>query len=328
MFERLLFLGPHNVKITNYPIDKPFALFNAGAIKLRDDLLILARATFGYYSYASALVEIKLPLAYFEEPKSDLKGLVKSLLVNTKKTFEGELAIVPSQPYDLFGCEDPRLTLIDNKIHAVYTARLLDYPETGRVVPALAIRDRDGEWIKKGYFKYSVPVISDKNAFLIKYRGRLLLFHRVEISKEIFKMLISEIDRKDLEVIEDRVISFEKLGVDAKRIGWGTPPIKVGSDYLMMIHSAGKEDFVYRGHFLLMNKNLEIEGISKPILQPETIEEKYGDRPMVVFPTGLVELNKDYGLVVYGASDSFVGIARFSIEEAIESTKEITPKEE
>ena len=74
-------------------------------------------------------------------------------------------------------------------------------------------------------------------------------------------------------------------------------------------------DAVYKAFAVLMNSNGKITAVTPHyIMEPQEIYEKYGDRPHVVFPTGIARLDDEI-IIAYGAADSFIGIGKIDFSE-------------
>jgi predicted GH43/DUF377 family glycosyl hydrolase len=53
-----------------------------------------------------------------------------------------------------------------------------------------------------------------------------------------------------------------------------------------------------------------LDRTEQPLLEPETVEERAGIVPNVVFPTGLDDRSDGTADVYYGMADSRIGVAR------------------
>lgn len=165
-------------------------------------------------------------------------------------------------------------------------------------------------------------VVSDKNAFLVKPKSDIKLFHRVHLKDDNFYLTISDIDEKEeigdsgiKEILlKNTVIIYEPAKFEEK-IGWGAPPVKISNEYLLLIHGINKELKCYKVFAMLMDKNLNIISVTPYyIMEPKEIYEIYGDRPYTVFPCGAVVID-DRIIISYGAADSAVGFGEIKVDE-------------
>ena len=313
--KRLGVIVPNRVHLKKYPIGNPVTIFNPSMIIENNIVSIYSRITVGYYTYASSVVEIKIP---FEEVKTLTLG-----------KYTGEIAVFPDNRFDLYGVEDPRVYEIDGKKFMTYCGRTVDYfnpvIRTERTLPITAIFE-NGRWKKICVLrmppKLRNSVVSDKNAFLIKIRDKLKLFHRLHLKDERFYLVISNVPKNILNhefaeiTVEDTTLALEHAKFEDK-IGWGPPPVRVGKEYLFLLHSVVTETKQYKVFAILMNDELEITAITPHyIMGPKEIYERYGDRPFVVFPCG-AQLVDNKLLISYGAADFAVGVGEIDINELL-----------
>jgi predicted GH43/DUF377 family glycosyl hydrolase len=107
---------------------------------------------------------------------------------------------------------------------------------------------------------------------------------------------------------------------DAARVGAGTSPVKTDRGWLEIYHGATLANRYCLGALLLDLKRpwQVIARSEKPIMEPQEPYEKNGFFGEVIFTNGHV-IDGDELTVYYGASDSVVCAARFSIREILES---------
>ena len=314
--ERLYVITPSQIRITDHPIDRPITAFNPSMKIFGDTVKIYARVTLGYYTYASSVVEFELPF--------------QDLLEKKKRDFEAKLILIPSNKYDFWGVEDPRVYEIEGTLYATYCGRTVSYfnpqGKTERTLPVTAVF-KDGEWKKIAVFRMQEElrsfVIGDKNAFIVKAKEPLL-FHRIHMLNDKFYLSVCKIpegffELEDFEevIIGDNVTVLEENEFESK-LGWATPPIKINHEFLTLIHGVDKEKGVYRVFAVLMNE----EGIFTAvtpfyIMEPKEIYEVYGDRPYVVFPCG-ADVKEGYLYISYGGADSVIGIGRINLETLLD----------
>jgi len=318
LVKRVKIISPGNIRIKNYPLKQPTTAFNA-SMKVNGNVIkMFARITVGYYTYTSAVVEFDIPID-------------KLNVSEDKEVYDAEMTLIPDNKYDLWGVEDPRVNEIEGKLFITYVGRTINYfdeeKKTEKTLPVVAIKE-GGNWKKIATFvmpdEIRSMVISDKNAFMFKGK-ELMLFHRLHMLNGKFYLSVCKIPEHVLNsdafkeiIIGENVTALEPAEFEIK-IGWATPPIKVGEDeYLVFIHGEGKELRTYRVFAVLMNS----EGIFTAvtpfyIMEPREIYEIYGDRPFVVFPCGS-DICDGKVYISYGAADSVIGIGEIDLEHLLD----------
>ncbi len=316
--KRLVAITAENVVLKNHPITKPTTVFNPSMIIEGDSVRIYGRIILGYFTYASAIAEFSL--SYDEIYRCQ------------PKIYKAEITVYPENKYDYWGVEDPRVYKIEDSLLMTYCGRTVNYfnpmVRTERTLPVTAIF-KEGSWKKICVFR--VPeelrsfVISDKDAFLVKTSKGLLLFHRVHMVNEKFYLTISRVSvdvlnlrHNDLReiIVKDTVTAFETSPFEAK-LGWATPPIRIGKESLVFIHGVDKKTHCYRVFAVLIDDEGNITAITPYyIMEPKETYEVYGDRPYTVFPCGAQKID-DKILISYGAADCVIGIGEVDLSELL-----------
>ena len=165
--------------------------------------------------------------------------------------------------------------------------------------------------------------MSDKNAFLVK-GDTLMLFHRLHMLNEKFYLNICRIPAEIIKgdglkevVVGENITVMEHCDFESK-IGWGTPPIRINNEYLVLLHGVDTELSVYRVFAALINSHGYFSAITPfYIMEPREVYEIYGDRPYVVFPCG-AGIVGDKIFITYGGADSVIGIAEIDLGELLD----------
>ncbi|QDO94402.1 glycosidase [Formosa sediminum] len=107
---------------------------------------------------------------------------------------------------------------------------------------------------------------------------------------------------------------------DSKRLGAGAAPIKTDKGWLAIYHGANETNRYCLGALLLdLNDPSKLIARSKaPIMEPNASYEHIGFFGNVVFTNGHV-VHGDTLKIYYGASDEFVCLAHFSIDEILKT---------
>lgn len=238
---------------------------------------------------------------------------------------------VPREPFEQkyisngnSGCEDPRITKIDDRIYMLYTAY------SGHQPPRIAITSISVEDFLKQNWDWKKPVVisppefDNKDACILpeKVNGRYLLFHRY--GKDIDIDFVDSLDFDGSKWLEEHRWLRPRPGMwDSSKIGIAAPPLKTKEGWLLLYHGVSVEDRHYRvGAVLLDLENpLKILGRTyEPLFEPREKYEKHGQVENVVFPCGAVMQGDDL-IIYYGGGDSVVGAAVADVKEVIKQTK-------
>jgi len=222
------------------------------------------------------------------------------------------------------GCEDPRITKIEDKYYMCYTAY------DGINPPRVALSWIKAEDLKKHNWLWSEPIlisppnIDNKNTCLFpgKINGRYLFFHRVG-GKDIAVDWLDDLNHFDgINWLEKEAAISPRPGRwDSKKIGIAGPPIKTDQGWLLLYHGVSEIDDQYRVGVMLLDLNSPNYVLSRskyPILEPTENFEKHGLVPNVVFPCGMVLVNKTL-FVYYGGADKAIGVATANIDQLLKS---------
>jgi len=287
------------------------ATFNPAAIRLNDKTHIIYRAmsddntsVMGYAASSDGIhIDERLP-----EP-----------IYVPREPFEQKLV-----PGGNSGCEDPRLTQIGNIIYMFYTAFDGKNPPRVAVTSILAKDFAAKKWNWTKPITISPADFSNKNAFLFpeKLNGKYVIMHRVG-DDDIDYAIKPSLNFKDGDWLEEHRWLFTRKGWwDSKKVGAAAPPIKTKDGWIMLYHGVSENGTYRVGAVLLDVKNpLKIIGRTDNfIFEPEMPYEKEGQVNNVVFPCGVVLVNKTL-FVYYGGGDQVVGVATVNIDDILRILK-------
>ncbi len=305
----------HRVHLKKYPIDNPVTIFNASMISENDELIIYGRIVLGYFTYASAIAEFRVPI----------KDVFNNLFTCH---YTADIVLYPDNKFDLWGVEDPRTYEVDGKLLITYSGRTVNYFDPSirveRTLPVTAILEKGG-WRKLCVFRMPETLrgflISDKDAFLVKMKDGLKLFHRPHMRDEKYYLAISDVTENIFELEEFRDVSVTNTVIvmdHAKfedKIGWGPPPVWVDGELLLLLHGVDSETKAYKVFAITMNEEGGVTAVTPYyIMEPKETYEIFGDRPFTVFPCG-AQIVDDKLLISYGAGDSAIGFGEIDLSE-------------
>lgn len=224
------------------------------------------------------------------------------------------------------GCEDPRLTTIDDTVYLCYTAF------DGRHVPRVAFSSLSvanllqKKWQWKKPVLISPPGIMDKDAVLFprKIKQKYAFLHR--LGNSIWLDYVDTLDFKNGEVLKGNVImSYSQEDENIEKIGAAAPPIETKYGWLLLYHVVQREGngsalkYYFTAALLDLNDPAVVHARRKaPLLEPQLPWEKEGIVPNVVFPCGAVVV-KSRLFVYYGAADTVIGVATLRLADLVES---------
>lgn len=231
------------------------------------------------------------------------------------------------------GCEDPRLTLIDNRVYITYTA----FDGWGSIRIALSsigledFLNKNWKWKKPAMISPPGEIHKNWVIFPEKINGKFAILH--SISPDILIDYFDTLD--DLEDEENVITStysrVSRTGAwDSWIRGAGPPPLKTELGWLLFYHAM---DFRDPNRYKLGAMILDINAPTKvlyrsrmPILEPDFDYENQGFKAGVVYSCGAIV--KDGELYVYyGGGDSVVCVAMANLEKFLKELKTYgTPK--
>lgn len=234
----------------------------------------------------------------------------------------------PAVPEEKMGCEDPRLTIIDDRIFMLYTAYNGNIAQIAAA--SISVEDflqrRFTAWKREGL---AFKNIWDKDAILFpeKIKGKYVIYHRIEPS--IWVTYMNQVAFPCRE--KHAIIIGPRPGRmwDSLKIGAGAQPLKTKYGWLLIYHGVDY-NYVYRLGVILVdleNPQKVIYRSPNPVLEPEEDYEiglSGAWVPNVVFTCGAVagsdkEIleDDDVVLVYYGAADTSIGVATATLADLI-----------
>jgi predicted GH43/DUF377 family glycosyl hydrolase len=230
--------------------------------------------------------------------------------------------LMPCEPWEEFGLEDPRITLIDGTYYITYVA----ISRQMGVATALMTTRNFRSFERHGI----IFPTENKNVVLLPelWNGHFVAYHRPVSHQWIDSpSIISSISpNAEFWGKHQLLISPRPGSWDSVKIGAGPPPICLPQGWLLIYHGvspATPKSPVGQycvGAVLLDRKNpLHVLARSeKPLLCPERPSEQQGYVPNVIFPTGAL-LSKDQNtlLLFVGAADEVTSLIQISIQSIL-----------
>jgi predicted GH43/DUF377 family glycosyl hydrolase len=221
------------------------------------------------------------------------------------------------------GCEDPRLTIIGDRIYMCYTAY------NGVDAPAATVTSISKKDFLAHKWNWAEPVflspdnVDDKDAciFPAKVGSKYLALHR--IGGVVSADYLPDLKFKGGRLSNRMQILAPRPGMwDGVKVGIAAPPLATPHGWLLFYHGVS-DTGTYRTGLAMLDKKDPTIVIARsvvPILEPREQYEKEGQIPKVVFPCGAV-IRKGFVLLYYGGGDSVVACAKMPLKEIIGSLK-------
>jgi predicted GH43/DUF377 family glycosyl hydrolase len=287
-----------------------FTTFNPSAIYLDNKVHILYRAQ--GHDYVSAIGYAMSQDGMTIDERLDQPIYAPTRDFETNSTESVNPSFVSGGGFG--GCEDPRITMIDDTVYMMYVAF------DGWSPPRLAMTSLslanflDRRWLWSKPVLLSPPGIVDKSGCLFpeKINGKYVILHRV-----FPNILIDYVDDLNFDGTSNWLTGQHQIKIrpqmwDSRKIGAGAPPLKTSEGWLLIYYGVDdKNAGEYHIGAMLLDLNEPAKVLyrsNRPILQPTESYEQTGFKPGVAYPCGAVIVN-DKLLVYYGAADSVVCVA-------------------
>lgn len=311
------------------------AVFNGCPIKKGDTTYLLYRALSLPHYHTLAQAKLMVSDIGIAENKGGTR-------FSNRRRF-----IIPEHPWEKFGCEDPRVTKIDDKYYIFYTA-LSSWPPSA-------------EGIKVGLaISKDLEIIAEKH-LITPFNAKAMALFPERIGGKLWAVLTVNTDRPPAEI---GLVSFseesdlwseshwrewyknfsaevgtspkgkrtapgkEKYSLQLRRtpqdhVEIGAPPIKTEHGWLLIyshIRNYFSPDrlFTFEAVLLDLDNPLKIIGRTEfPLLTPEEYYERFGLIPNVIFPSGAI-LEKNIVNLYYGAADTTCCLALIDLPALLE----------
>ncbi len=230
--------------------------------------------------------------------------------------------LTPDQQWEELGCEDPRITRIENTTYMLYTAY-------SRIGPRIALAQGSdlNRFTKIGLVGPDLP---DKNAALFPetISGKHVMLHRIEPSIQLAYFnnpqlqelsdpsLRSQYWTEYLRNLESHTIMKPEEEWERRKVGIGPPPIETPYGWLIIYHGVD-DNYVYRAGAALADLDDPSKIVARsrtPILEPKEPYEKHGFVQNVVFPEAAMILDGVL-YIFYGAADTVCCVATTPLDE-------------
>ena len=295
------------------------SVFNPSAIYKDGKIHLYYRALGDYYQSVS-----RIGYAIFDDDLNLVERQSDPVLIPDERMWEWSL-------------EDPRVTEIDGDIYLTYVVttpnppseirKRLGIPKPGPTAQprtALATVKDFREFKRYGFITPYGADERDVVLFPEKIGGKYAVLHRPhnwvgeEYGTSGTSIWYATTDSIDQKITNHKLVMKAETEWEGNKLGAGPPPIKTESGWLLIYHGVDSNK-VYRAGAALLDLKEPWNVLARtrePILEPIEDFEKNGDVPNVVFPEGMVVVDKSL-IVFYGAADKVCCAASVNLDEFI-----------
>lgn len=227
------------------------------------------------------------------------------------------------------GCEDPRITKVDDTFYMTYVAY------NGEDPPRVALTSiKVDDFMNKRWNKWakpkliSKPGVVNKNCVIFpeKINGKFVVIHRV--FPDVLIDYVNDLTFEDNYLTGQYKISPRDNSWDSRKLGAGAPPIKTKDGWLLIYQAVDDRD---PGKYKIGAMLLDLDDPTRvlyrsnnPILEPTEWYENEGFKAGVAYPCGAVIMNNKL-VVYYGGADTVICAASAPLDEFLEQLKKSSP---
>lgn len=223
------------------------------------------------------------------------------------------------------GCEDPRITKVDDTFYMTYVAY------NGEDPPRVALTSiKVDDFLNRNWDKWEKPKLISKPGqvnkncviFPEKIDGKFVVIHRV--FPDVLIDFLDDLTFDNTFLKGHFRIPPRMNAWDSRKLGAGAPPIKTKDGWLMIYQAVDDRD---PGKYKIGAMLLDLKDPSKvlarsnnPILEPTEWYENEGFKAGVAYPCGAVIMNNKL-MVYYGGADTVICAASAPIDKFLEELK-------
>jgi len=230
-------------------------------------------------------------------------------------SLDGTIVLAPSNKHDCYGCEDARSVVIEDTVTIAYNALGI----CGSSIHRAQLRADFSVAAREMIF---APDQKHGCLFPQRIDGQLMIVTRPLVRTYVGAAgiwIYSSDEGSRWKVLGPLVLPRHDSVWDNVRVGPGPSPLLTEAGWLLLYYGVDHEKSYHVGAVLLDSKDpmQVIARTSNPILSPEFDWELNGRRADTVFPSGAKLDGNDRVTLYYGAADTCVGVATFSLGELL-----------
>ena len=246
--------------------------------------------------------------------------------------------IKPEMDWEKFGCEDPRITKIDNEYFVFYTA-LSDYPfiPSGIKIGLACFSD-----FSKAPEKKLITPFNSKAMALYpeKINGKYAALLTVNTDLPPARICLATFDKKEdmwsqiywhkwYQNFSDHIVPLQRMNSDQLEVG-ATPVLtKYGwlVIYAHIQHYSHPDKRIFGIEAVILDRDDPQKIIARtdyPVMTPLEEYELKGIVPNIVFPSGAI-LENDTVSLYYGSADTTCSLATFGLSDLLKEMRTSSP---
>lgn len=242
--------------------------------------------------------------------------------------------ITPQEPWERYGCEDPRVTYFNGTYYIFYTA-LSHFPFSADGIKVAVALSKDLKMIDE---RHLVTPFNAKAMTLFpeKIGGKITAVLTVHTDSPPSKTALIQFDsieqmwseeywRQWYEHSNEWTFNLKRAGDE--RVEIGSAPLKTPAGWLIFYshirhyYSDSQKIFGIEAVLLDLKNPRKIVGRTRgPLLVPEETYERYGTVPGVVFPSGSIIVD-DQVRIYYGGADTVCAAVQVSLNDLLATMK-------
>lgn len=245
---------------------------------------------------------------------------------------EHKMLFGPTEDWEIFGCEDPRITFFNGSYHIFYTA-LSIFPFSAYGIKLALAKTKDF----KTFEKFPVTTFNSKAMALFpeKVNGKIAAVLTPHTDLPPAKICFAFFDKEEdiyspyyWEEWYDNINShtLPLLRDIRDQVELGAVPVKTNEGWLIIYsyiknYLSSEKEFGIEAVLLDGHNPLKILGKTKsPLLLPEVDYELQGEVDNIVFPTAAIIEDENLN-VYYGAADTRICLASANLNELLADLK-------
>lgn len=226
-------------------------------------------------------------------------------------------AVFPTEPYETFGLEDPRITRIGDEFYITYKV------VSQQGICTALLRTKDFKTFKRQGIIFC-PENLDVVLFPEKINGKYYVLTR-PVPRHIGDQAVWLASSPDLVHWggHKMLLPPSAGGFDAGKVGASCVPIKTDAGWLEIYHAADQNDRYCLAATLLDLKDPSkvIARAKEPLMQPEADYETAGFYGNVIFSCGAVADADGTVTIYYGAADAVTAGATTTIDKIMNTLR-------
>jgi predicted GH43/DUF377 family glycosyl hydrolase len=267
-----------------------------------------------------------------KEPHIRMSVIARAIETKEGRHYEDRRVLVrPDESFDKFGCEDPRVTKLDDTYYIFYTG-LGGYPFSSENIKTAVALSKDLETITE---KHQVAPFNAKGIAMFPERinGKIGVLLTINTDHPPDDICYAEFDKPEeiwseeywkkwLLNVESHKIHIRRLQDDHLELG--AAPLKTDKGWLVVyshIQGYGTNRVVFGIEVVLLdleNPRKVIGRTKGPFMVPDAHYELIGQVPNVIFPSGAKIANNKLE-VYYGATDTYCAVATIPLDNLLRS---------